>query len=197
MFTVCFQIKGGGERAQEMTRKECGGSKVGPGTRCPGLPSGLRLPSPSFQECWLRWDGITGAWPPHPHHPMWDLLQGHPRSTAPGGSAEAFAVTALQPDFSLCPVLPRHSPAGVVSRSSSQDICMRISSSESVSRPKTGRVAKSLVFLIGGQFLPHIEKTHNPMSIQPWITFGGFITRSLFGMFLDLCYKGSPRFIAL
>lgn len=159
--------------------KECGGSKVVPGTRCPGRPSGLRLPSPSFQECWLWWDysGLAPS-PPSPH--AGPLAGPSPFLSSQGrGVGWGLRCNCIAASAQSCHL---HSPAGVVSRSSSQETCMWISSSESVSRPKTGRGAKSVVFLIGGQFLPHIEKTHKPMSIQPWITFSGFITHSLFGM---------------
>ena len=52
----------------------------------------------------------------------------------PHGVAEAFAVTASQPSFSLCPVLPPSLPRSAVPKRSPQETCTQIPSSESVSR---------------------------------------------------------------
>ena len=52
----------------------------------------------------------------------------------PHGVAEAFAMTASQPSFSLCPVLPPSLPRSAVPKRSPQEICTQIPSSESVSR---------------------------------------------------------------
>ena len=50
------------------------------------------------------------------------------------GVAEAFAVPASQPSFSLCPLLPPSLPRSAVPKRSPQEICTQIPSSESVSR---------------------------------------------------------------
>lgn len=81
------------------------------------------------------------------------------------GLDAALAVTTSHPTSPSAQSCLLHSPTGVVPKSSSQETCTKISSSESVSRERDlGRRVTCLVFLIGGQFLSNIDKAHTPMS---------------------------------
>ena len=75
------------------------------------------------------------------------------------GVAEAFAVPASQPSFSLCPLLPPSLPRSAVPKRSPQEICTQIPSSESVSRESDLSQGGSKMFSVCDEWTIFIKCT--------------------------------------
>ena len=80
-------------------------------------------------------------------------------SRIPHGVAEAFAVPASQPSFSLCPLLPPSLPRSAVPKRSPQEICTQIPSSESVSRESDLSQGGSKMFSVCDEWTIFIKCT--------------------------------------